>query len=96
MRRQRSDPKDPGPLLCLRAREALARNLKEQGIETGVHYPVPNHLQPAVTELYGPPPRLPKTEEYVKRILSLPMFPSLTEGEVTRVCDTVKNFIVQH
>ena len=34
-------------------REGLARHLKEQGIETGVHYPVPNHQQPAITELYG-------------------------------------------
>src|SRR5438067_6275125 len=75
------------------AREALARNLKEQGIETGVHYPVPNHLQPAITELYGPPPRLPKTEDYVKRILSLPMFPSLTEPEVVRVADAIKGYL---
>src|SRR5882762_2923888 len=33
------------------ARESLARRLKEQGIETGVHYPVPNHRQPAITEM---------------------------------------------
>src|SRR6478672_10904740 len=36
-------------------REQLARALKEKGIETGVHYPVPNHLQPAITSLYGSP-----------------------------------------
>src|SRR5436305_4349613 len=64
------------------AREGLGKALKEQGIETGVHYPVPNHQQPAITELYGPPPSLPKTEDYVKRILSLPMFPSISEPEV--------------
>ena len=34
-------------------REGLGKALKEQGIETGVHYPVPNHQQPAITELYG-------------------------------------------
>src|SRR5204862_5379994 len=73
------------------AREALARNLKEQGIETGVHYPVPNHLQPAITELYGPPPRLPKTEDYVKRILSLPMFPGLSEQDVKTVAVTIRS-----
>src|SRR5205814_10576403 len=60
-------------------RESLARALKVQGIEIGVHYPVPNHLQPAITELYGPPLSLPRTEEYVKKILSLPMYPALTE-----------------
>jgi perosamine synthetase len=75
------------------AREALARTLKEQGVETGVHYPVPNHLQPAITDLYGPPVSLPRTEDYVKRILSLPMFPALGEQDVIRVSDAIKTFL---
>src|SRR5262245_32172958 len=37
-------------------RDALARHLKEKGIETGVHYPVPNHQQPAITQLFGTQP----------------------------------------
>jgi dTDP-4-amino-4,6-dideoxygalactose transaminase len=75
-------------------REMLARHLKEQGIETGVHYPVPNHQQPAILDLYGPATTLPRTEEYVKRILSLPMFPAITEAEVKAVADAVKQFMV--
>ncbi|HEY1684303.1 MAG TPA: DegT/DnrJ/EryC1/StrS family aminotransferase [Tepidisphaeraceae bacterium] len=74
-------------------RESLGRHLKEQGIETGVHYPVPNHQQPAVEEVFGKQPSLPKTEDYVKKILSLPMFPSLSEAEVKTVADAIKNFI---
>jgi dTDP-4-amino-4,6-dideoxygalactose transaminase len=74
------------------AREAMARHLKEQGIETGVHYPVPNHLQPAIEDQFGKQPPLPKTEDYVKRILSLPMFPSLTEAQVVTVCSAIKGF----
>ncbi len=74
-------------------RESLARHLKEKGIETGVHYPVPNHQQPAIIDLYGPAPILPRTEEYVKKILSLPMFPALEEGEVKLVADTIKAFL---
>src|SRR2546421_10658590 len=74
-------------------RESLAKHLKEQGIETGVHYPVPNHQQPAITELFGQLPSLPKTEDYTKRILSLPMFPSITEEEVKRVADAVKAYL---
>jgi perosamine synthetase len=74
-------------------REGLGKALKEQGIESGVHYPVPNHLQPAITELYGQPPKLPRTEDYVKRILSLPMFPALTEEEVVRVSNAIKAFL---
>lgn len=74
-------------------REGLMKHLKETGIETGVHYPVPNHQQPAITELYGQLPTLPKTEDYVKRILSLPMFPALTEAEVKMVSGAIKTFL---
>ena len=74
-------------------REALARALKEQGIETGVHYPVPNHRQPAITDLYGEQPPLPRTEDYARRILSLPMYPSLGEGQVRAVAEAIKNHL---
>jgi perosamine synthetase len=74
-------------------REGLGKSLKEQGIETGVHYPVPNHQQPAITELYGTMPLLPRTEDYVKRILSLPMFPSIAEHEVKAVADAIKTYL---
>ncbi len=76
-------------------RESLGKSLKEQGIETGVHYPVPNHLQPAITELYGQLPSLPKTEDYTQRILSLPMFPSITEDEVKTVAGAIKQCLVK-
>src|SRR3954471_5529243 len=66
-------------------RESLARHLKERGVETGVHYPVPNHRQPAIEEVFGTQPPLSRTEDYVRRILSLPMFPALTEADVKRV-----------
>jgi dTDP-4-amino-4,6-dideoxygalactose transaminase len=76
-------------------REALARYLKEQGIESGVHYPVPNHRQPAIEEVYGTQPTLAKTEDYVKRILSLPMFPAITEDQVRTVSETIKQFMTK-
>ena len=71
-------------------RDSLARHLKEHGIETGVHYPVPNHRQPAVESVFGVQPPLPRTEDYTRRILSLPMFPSITEPEVRTVADAIK------
>jgi len=74
-------------------REGLARFLKERGIETGVHYPVPNHLQPAITELYGALPPLPRTEDYARRILSLPMYPAITPEEVKTVADAIKEYL---
>jgi dTDP-4-amino-4,6-dideoxygalactose transaminase len=75
------------------AREALARHLRERGIETGVHYPVPNHLQPAVRQRFGPQPALPRTEDYVKRILSLPMYPSLKESQVVAVSRAIREIL---
>jgi dTDP-4-amino-4,6-dideoxygalactose transaminase len=68
----------------------MARHLKEQGIETGIHYPVPNHQQPAIEQLYGRQPTLPRTEQYVKRILSLPMFPTLGQEQVKFVAEQIK------
>jgi perosamine synthetase len=76
-------------------RESLARNLKEQGIESGVHYPVPNHQQPAIEEVFGKQPTLAKTEDYVKRILSLPMFPAITEDEVKTVSAAIKQLLIK-
>ena len=76
------------------ARDQLANSLKAAGIETGVHYPIPNHLQPAITRLYGTLPSLPKTEDYVKRILSLPMFPDLSDEQVKLVSYAVRTAMV--
>ncbi|HTW95109.1 MAG TPA: DegT/DnrJ/EryC1/StrS family aminotransferase [Tepidisphaeraceae bacterium] len=72
-------------------REKTARHLKECGIQTGVHYPVPNHQQPAISNLYGTQPPLPRTEDWVGKILSLPMFPAIGEDEIVTVCRAVKN-----
>lgn len=74
-------------------REGLMQQLKEEGIQTGVHYPVPNHQQPGVTKIFGEPVKLPKTEDYCRRILSLPMFPTLTEAEVVQVSRAIKSYL---
>ncbi|MDD2708821.1 MAG: DegT/DnrJ/EryC1/StrS family aminotransferase [Verrucomicrobiae bacterium] len=73
-------------------RDELAKFLKEKGISTGMHYPVPNHKQPAMTSLYKDLPVLPVTERLVDRILSLPIFPLLKEEEVDYVCQQIKAF----
>ena len=85
-------------VFCIRVadhdkRESLARHLKSRGIETGVHYPVPNHRQPAIEEVFGTQAPLPQTEDYVRRILSLPMFPGLTEAEVGTVAEEVRRHL---
>jgi dTDP-4-amino-4,6-dideoxygalactose transaminase len=73
-------------------REELAAFLKERGIQTGIHYPIPNHRQPAVQKALGPQPKLERTDEVVDKILSLPIYPELGKEKVDFVCATIKEF----
>ena len=71
-------------------RDKLADFLKGKEVQTGIHYPIPNHQQPAVKKTLGLQPRLGKTEEAAGRILSLPMYPELAKEKVDFVCATVR------
>jgi dTDP-4-amino-4,6-dideoxygalactose transaminase len=73
-------------------REKLANFLKERGVQTGIHYPIPNHLQPAVRNALGEQPKLEQTEKVAKKILSLPIYPELEKEKVDFVCATIKDF----
>ena len=74
-------------------RDAVQEALKEKGIATGLHYPVPLHLQRAYARLGLGEGSFPVTEAYAKRLLSLPMFPELTDGQIAYVCNTLKDVI---
>ncbi len=71
-------------------RAELAAFLKERGIQTGVHYPVPTHRQPAV-EHFAPSP-LPATERLVDEILTLPISAGHTDAEIDAVATAVRAF----
>ncbi|MBI4590318.1 MAG: DegT/DnrJ/EryC1/StrS family aminotransferase [Candidatus Rokubacteria bacterium] len=71
-------------------RDALARFLRERGIQTGIHYPVPCHRQPAVDSLNAP--SLPRTERIVREILTLPLSAGHTEEEIDQVAAAVREF----
>ncbi len=71
-------------------RDALAAFLAARGIQTGIHYPVPTHRQPAL-ERYGAP-SLPHTERLVTEILSLPLSAGHTVEEVDEVAAAVRAF----
>jgi len=73
-------------------RDALADYLKGRGITTGIHYPVANHQQPAITKRYSDLPQLPVTEAAVGEILSLPIYGDLPLEDVDVVCDSVIEF----
>ncbi len=71
-------------------RDALASFLREREIQTGIHYPVPCHRQPAVEHLN--PPALPRTERIVREILTLPLSSGHTEEEIDRVAAAIREF----
>ena len=71
-------------------RDAPAKFLKERGIATGIHYPVPSHRQPAVEQFR--PPALPCTERIVGEILTLPISAGHTAAEVDEVATAVREF----
>jgi dTDP-4-amino-4,6-dideoxygalactose transaminase len=73
-------------------RDALQSYLKDAGIETGVHYPVPLHLQPAWTRQGLGSYSFPRAEQYAAELLSLPVFPDLTDAEVEYVARSVQRF----
>ena len=73
-------------------RDELAKHLQSKGISTGIHYPVANHQQPAVTKLYSNLPRLPVTEATVNEILSLPIYGELPLEDGDYVCDVILEF----
>jgi dTDP-4-amino-4,6-dideoxygalactose transaminase len=71
-------------------RAELASFLKDRGIQTGIHYPVAAHRQPAVEHLAPPP--LPDTDGAVEEILTLPLSPGHTEDEIDAVARAVREF----
>jgi dTDP-4-amino-4,6-dideoxygalactose transaminase len=73
-------------------RDHLQRWLKNHGVSTGIHYPVPVHLQEACADLGYAAGSLPETEAAAQEILSLPMFPELTVDEVAYVCQTMRDY----
>jgi dTDP-4-amino-4,6-dideoxygalactose transaminase len=73
-------------------RDELQTWLKEHGVGTGIHYPVPIHLQKSMQNLSYKPGDLPVTEKTVEKILSLPMYPELSEDQVFSVADAIKAF----
>ena len=71
-------------------RDALAEHLKAQGVFTGLHYPLPVHLQNCYQDWGYRSGALPVTERAAAEILSLPMFPGLTADQQQRVAAAVE------
>jgi dTDP-4-amino-4,6-dideoxygalactose transaminase len=69
----------------LRNRDATRAHLQQAGIQTGVHYPIPIHLQPAYSDLGYVRGDFPVAERVAAEVLSLPMFPEMTTAQVEQV-----------
>jgi dTDP-4-amino-4,6-dideoxygalactose transaminase len=75
------------------ARDDLMTKLSADNIGTGIHYPVPLHLQKAYEYLGYKEGNFPVSERLAKRIVSLPMFPNLSETQQVRVCQALKRIL---
>lgn len=75
-----------------RRREALRSRLQKAGVSTGVHYPVPVHLQKPFMGYGGGEGSLPETETAAREVLSLPMYPALTVEQTRYVYQSIVDF----
>jgi len=73
-------------------RDELQAWLKSQGIFTGIHYPIPVHLQKCMEFLRYKEGTRPVTESAVGQILSLPMYAELADGEIEQIVERIKAF----
>ncbi|MGA9380256.1 MAG: DegT/DnrJ/EryC1/StrS aminotransferase family protein [Phormidium sp.] len=78
---------------CPINRETLQTKLGDIGIQTGIHYPIPCHLQPAYKYLGYQEGDFPAAETLAKQILSLPMYPGLSENQVKQVVEAIDQLL---
>jgi len=71
-------------------RDAWRARLTDAGVQTGVHYPIPVHLQPAYRDLGYQAGAFPVSEGAARRVLSLPMFPELTSEQIAEVAAVLR------
>jgi dTDP-4-amino-4,6-dideoxygalactose transaminase len=76
-------------------RDGLREHLHVNGISTGIHYPIPVHMQKGFSNLGVSKGDLPQTELVCRQVLSLPMYPELTNDAVMRITDAVRQFCRQ-
>jgi dTDP-4-amino-4,6-dideoxygalactose transaminase len=77
-------------------RDALRAHLDAHGISTAVHYPFPIHRTEAYAELRMSDGSLPVAERLAEEILTLPLFPTMSDQDVSRIVDAVRAFASDH
>ncbi len=79
----------------LKKRDALRQFLNNEDVQCGLHYPIPVHLQPAYAHLGKHEGDYPVSEAAAREILSLPMFPGISDGQQLRVAEVIGEFVNQ-
>jgi len=74
--------------------DLVQQRLKERGVASTVYYPVPLHLQPLYASLGGKPGELRVSERAAREVLSIPLYPELTRGQIERVVMEVRNAVL--
>ena len=82
-------------VILVERRDEMRTFLDERGVQTGIHYPEPLHKLSAFAGEGFSKGTFPVTEATAKKLVSLPIFPSLTEMEIDRVCETIASFYSQ-
>lgn len=80
----------------VKKRDALLAYLKEKGIYGGIHYPLPLHLQPALSFFNHKKGDFPNSEKIANETLSLPMYPEITNQQIRYVSEQVRKFFNEH
>jgi dTDP-4-amino-4,6-dideoxygalactose transaminase len=80
-------------VIRIKDRDGLAEHLAKQGVTTGLHYPLPVHLQRCYNSWGYTPESVPVTERVAAEILSLPMFPHLSADQQGRVAGGIQSFL---
>ncbi len=84
-------------VIMTKLRDRLRHDLDRNGVETGIHYPVPIHLQTPYQQKYGyKEGAFPCSERLSKEVLSLPIYPGLRDDQVAQVCSIVKQSLKAH
>jgi dTDP-4-amino-4,6-dideoxygalactose transaminase len=81
-------------VIQVQERDQFRISLDQEGIATGIHYPIPIHLQPACSQYGYNRGMLPVTEAVTSHIVSLPMYAELTTEQTQKVVNAVKTSIL--
>lgn len=83
-------------IIRVQNRDVVQQKLTEKGIATGIHYPIPIHLQEAYADKGWKRGDFPVSEQLADEVLSLPMYAELTEKQIEEVCSVLKSIRIDN